>query len=80
MGKYDKLNAAIKNDRKKSAQTVNQELLKMFLSKEGVRSGAKKLFDHKGKKPTQMQDDLMTTLMRKIATLEFLLMHLCMVS
>jgi hypothetical protein len=31
MRKYDELYAAIKKDRKKSAPTFNQELLKMFL-------------------------------------------------
>jgi hypothetical protein len=48
MRKYDKINVAKKNARKKSAQTVYQELLK---SEEKVRSGAKKLFNREGKTP-----------------------------
>jgi hypothetical protein len=52
MRKYDELYTAIKNDRKKSAPTFNQELLKMFLMRQKKESGrrTKKLFDQKGKK------------------------------
>ena len=52
MRKYDELYTAIKNDRKKSAPTFNQELLKMFLLRQKKESGrrTKKLFDQKGKK------------------------------
>ncbi|KAI2508980.1 hypothetical protein MHU86_5475 [Fragilaria crotonensis] len=52
MRKYDELYMAIKNDRKKSAQTFNQELLKMFLSRRKKESGqgVRKQFDDKGKK------------------------------
>jgi hypothetical protein len=54
MRKYDELYAAIKKDRKKSAPTFNQELLKMFLSRRKNESdrGSKKQFDQKGKKRT----------------------------
>jgi hypothetical protein len=50
MRKYDELYAAIKKDRKKSAPTFNQELLKMFLSRRKNESGrgSKKQFDQKG--------------------------------
>ena len=52
MRKYDELYAAIKKDRKKSAPTFNQELLKMFLSRQKNESGQgskKKQFDQKEK-------------------------------
>jgi hypothetical protein len=40
MRKYDELYTTIKNDKKKSAPTFNQELLKMFLlQKKGVGPG-----------------------------------------
>jgi hypothetical protein len=61
MRKYDELYAAIKKDRKKSAPTFNQELLKMFLSRRKNESGrgSKKKFDHKGKKrPRRCMDEL----------------------
>ena len=50
MRKYDELFTAIKNNRKKSAPTFNQELLKMFLLQQKKESGwgTKKLFDQKG--------------------------------
>jgi hypothetical protein len=52
MRKYDELYTAVKHNRKKSAPTFNQELLKMFLSQQKKESGrgTKKLFDEKGKK------------------------------
>jgi hypothetical protein len=52
MRKYNELYTAIKNNRKKSVATYNQELLKMFLSQQKKESGRKttKLFDQKGKK------------------------------
>jgi hypothetical protein len=49
MRKYNELYTAIKNDRKKSAPTFNQKLLKMFLSQQKKESGRGKLFDQKGK-------------------------------
>jgi hypothetical protein len=61
MRKYDELYAAIKKDRKKSAPTFNQELLKMFLSRRKKESGrgSKKQFDQKGKKrPRRCMDEL----------------------
>ena len=61
MRKYDELYTAIKNDRKKSAPTFNQELLKMFLSRRKKESGrgTKKQFDQKGKKrPYRCMDEL----------------------
>jgi hypothetical protein len=61
MRKYDELYTAIKNDRKKSAPTFNQELLKMFLLRRKKESGpgTKKLFDQKGKKrPYRCMDEL----------------------
>ena len=61
MRKYDELYMAIKNDRKKSAPTFNQELLKMFLSRRKKESGrgVKKQFDDKGKKrPHRCMDEL----------------------
>ena len=61
MRKYDELYAAIKKDRKKSAPTFNQELLKMFLSRRKNESdrGSKKQFDQKGKKrPRRCMDEL----------------------
>jgi hypothetical protein len=61
MRKYDELYRAIKNDRKKSAPTFNQELLKMFLSRRKNESGrgAKKMFDDRGKKrPYKLIDEL----------------------
>jgi hypothetical protein len=57
MRKYDELYSAIKKDRKKSAPTFNQELLKMFLSRQKNESGQgskKKQFDQKEKTPMQM--------------------------
>jgi hypothetical protein len=39
MRKYDELYAVIKKDRKKSAPTFNEELLKMFLSRQKNESG-----------------------------------------
>ena len=50
MRKYDEIYTAIKNDRKKSAPTFNQELLKMFLLQQKKESGrgTKKLFDQNG--------------------------------
>jgi hypothetical protein len=52
MRKYNEFYTAIKKDRKKSAPTFNQELLKMFLSwwKKELGQGITKLFDQKGKK------------------------------
>jgi hypothetical protein len=52
MRKYHEIYTAIKNDTKKSAPKINQELLKMFLSQQKKESGrgTKKLFDQKGKK------------------------------
>ncbi len=52
MRKYDELFTAIKNNRKKSAPTFNQELLKMFLLQQTKESGrgTKKWFDQKGKR------------------------------
>ena len=61
MRKYDELYTGIKNDRKKSAPTFNQELLKMFLSRRKKESGrgTKKQFDQKGKKrPYRCMDEL----------------------
>jgi hypothetical protein len=61
MRKYDELYAAIKKERKKSAPTFNQELLKMFLSRRKNESGrgSKKQFDQKGKKrPRRCMDEL----------------------
>ena len=58
---YDEIYTAIKNDRKKSATTFNQELLKMFLSRRKNESGqgTKKMFDQKGKKrPYRCMDEL----------------------
>ena len=59
MMKYDELYAAIKNDRKKSAPTFNQELLKMFLSqrKNDSGRGSKKQFDQKGKRVKNAHTD-----------------------
>jgi hypothetical protein len=49
MMKYNKLYAAIKNKRKKSAPTLNQELLKVFQSQQKKESGqgTKQLIDQK---------------------------------
>ena len=61
MRKYDEFYTAIKSDRKKSAPTFNQELLKMFLSRRRKESGrgTKKQFDRKGKKrPHRCMDEL----------------------
>jgi hypothetical protein len=61
MRKCDELYTAIKNDRKKSASTFNQELLKMFPLQQKKESGwgTKKLFDQKGKKrPYRCMDEL----------------------
>jgi hypothetical protein len=61
MRKYDELYAAIKKDRKKSAPTFNQELLKMLLSRRKNESGrgSKKQFDQKGKKrPLRCMNEL----------------------
>ncbi|KAI2513513.1 hypothetical protein MHU86_987 [Fragilaria crotonensis] len=60
MRKYDELYMAIKNDRKKSAQTFNQELLKMFLSRRKKESGqgVRKQFDDKGKKRPHKRMDV----------------------
>ena len=57
MRNYNKLYAAIKNKRKKSAPTLSQELLKVFQSRQKKDSGwgTKQLFDQKKcKSPMQM--------------------------
>jgi hypothetical protein len=58
MRKYNKLYAAIKNKRKKSAPTLNQEPLKVFQSQQKKESGrgTKQLFDQKEcKSPIQVK-------------------------
>ena len=64
MMKYNKLYAAIKNKRKKSAPTLNQELLKVFQSQQKKESGqgTKQLIDQKECKSWISLTTLMTVI------------------